>query len=186
MKPEDYLDLMHTLEGLKNVTRHSWTSDGHHESVAEHSWRLAAMALFLRGEFPDADMDKVLRMCLVHDLGEIFTGDIPSFDKTAADTAREDDLLAAWVASLPEPTRTELAELYREMDARETTEAKIYRALDGFEAVIQHNEADLSTWTELERSLNLTYADDRTAFSPWLTALRAAMREETERKLAEK
>ena len=122
-------------------------------------------------------------MCLIHDLGECFTGDIPSFDKTDADEKREERLLYSWVASLPEPYSSEMRELYDEMAARESTEAKIYKALDNLEAVIQHNESELSTWTENEYSLNLTYGDDKVAFSPYLTALRKAVREDTERKL---
>ena len=60
----------------------------------------------------------------------------------------------------------------------------IYKALDGMEAVLQHNEADLSTWEENEYTLNLHYAEDRVGFSPCLTALRQAIRAETEEKLA--
>lgn len=53
----------------------------------------------------------------VHDLGECFTGDIPAFDKTADDSAREEELLGAWVAQLPQSVRGEMAELYAEMEA---------------------------------------------------------------------
>ena len=74
---------------------------GRHESVAEHSWRIALMAFWLRDEFPQADMDKVIRMCLIHDLGECFTGDIPAFDKTAADEAAEEALLSRWSIHCP-------------------------------------------------------------------------------------
>lgn len=84
MEPEKLLEALHTAEKLKDTTRHCYTSKGRHESVAEHSWRIALMAFWLRDEFPQADMDKVIRMCLIHDLGECFTGDIPAFDKTAA------------------------------------------------------------------------------------------------------
>ncbi len=183
MQPNDLLRVLHTAEKLKDTTRHCYTSGGRHESVAEHSWRLALMAFFLRDEFPQADMDKVLRMCLIHDLGECFTGDIPSFNKTAADEEQEDRLLHRWVDSLPAPYAREMHELYREMSALETEEAKIYKALDKLEAVIQHNESDLSTWEENEYALNLTYADSNVAFSPYLTALRQAIRRETEEKI---
>lgn len=183
MQPNDLLRVLHTAEKLKDTTRHCYTSGGRHESVAEHSWRLALMAFFLRDEFPQADMDKVLRMCLIHDLGECFTGDIPSFNKTSADEEREERLLHEWVDSLPAPYAAEMRELYREMSALETEEAKIYKALDKLEAVIQHNESDLSTWEENEYALNLTYADGNVAFSPYLTALRQAIRRETEEKI---
>lgn len=183
MQPNELLLILHTAEKLKDTTRHCCTSGGRRESVAEHSWRLALMAFFLRDEFPRADMDKVLRMCLIHDLGECFTGDIPSFSKTPADEAREERLLHAWVDALPAPYAAEMHTLYREMAALETEEAKIYKALDKLEAVIQHNESDLSTWTENEYSLNLTFAQGNVAFSPYLTALRQAIRRETEEKI---
>ncbi|MBO4914477.1 MAG: HD domain-containing protein [Oscillospiraceae bacterium] len=186
MEPRALLDALHVAERLKDATRHCYTSGGRHESVAEHSWRITLMAFFMRDEFPEADMDKVIRMCLIHDLGECFTGDIPSFDKTQADEEREEKLLYSWVASLPEPYRDEMRALYDEMEARETTEARIYKALDNLEAVIQHNESDLSTWTENELTLNLTYGEDKAAFSPYLTALRRAVREDTEKKIAER
>ena len=103
MRPSELLAALHTAEKLKDTTRHCYTSGGRHESVAEHSWRIALMAFFLRDEFPEADMDKVTRMCLIHDLGECFTGDIPAFDKTAQDESTEEALLYQWVASLPSP-----------------------------------------------------------------------------------
>lgn len=183
MRPTELLQVLHTAEKLKDTTRHCDTSGGRRESVAEHSWRLTLMAFFLRDEFPALDMDKVLRMCLVHDLGECFTGDIPSFLKTAADTEKEDALLSRWVLSLPAPYCEELTALYAEMDALETQEARLYKALDKLEAVIQHNEAPISTWLPREYALNMTYADENVAFSPYLTALREAIRDETRAKI---
>ena len=134
MKPMELLAVLHTAERLKDTTRHCWTPGNRHESVADHSWRLALTAFFLRDEFPETDMDKVIKMCLIHDLGECFTGDIPSFLKTDADTAKEDALLIQWVGTLPQPYRTEMAALYAEMDALETPEARLYKALDKLEA----------------------------------------------------
>ena len=183
MKPHDLLAALHTAARLKDTTRHCYTAQGRHESVAEHSWRLTLMAYLIRDEFPALDMDKVIHMCLIHDLGECFTGDIPSFEKTEADTAAEDRLLAEWVAALPLPFRQDMAALYAEMDALETPEAKVYKALDKLEAVISHNESPLDTWLPLEYQLNLTYADENVAFSPYLTALRQAVRQETEEKV---
>ena len=183
MNARELLDMLHVVERLKDATRHCDTSGGRRESVAEHSWRLALMAMLMREHFPEADMERVIRMCLIHDLGEAFTGDIPSFLKTRADEAREHALLRAWVTSLPEPQRTELSMLYAEMDARQTLEARIYKALDGLEAVIQHNEADISTWSENEYLLNLTYCDDRVGFSDYLTELREEIRADTVEKI---
>ena len=183
MNPRDFLDILHVAERLKDTTRHCTTSKRRPESVAEHSWRIALMALLLRGEFPALDIDRVVAMCLIHDLGECFTGDIPSFLKTEADTETEDSLLAQWVASLPAGVSQELAALYREMDALETPEAKLYKALDKLEAVIQHNEAPLDTWAENEYALNQTYAFENVAWSDWLTALRREILADTLRKI---
>lgn len=181
MDPRTLLNTLRVAERLKDATRHCYTSQGRHESVAEHSWMMTLMAFLLRDEFPQADMDKVIRMCLIHDLGECFTGDIPTFDKTQAHEETEERLLHQWVQSLPQAE--EMTALYAEMAQRQTMEAKIYKALDGLEAVIQHNLSDLSTWIPREYDLNLTYADDKVAFSPVLTALREEIRQDTLQKL---
>ena len=70
MNYRDYISFLNTIEKLKCNTRHSWTSCGTRESVAEHSWRLATMALLCSDEYPELDMNKVIKMCLVHDFGE--------------------------------------------------------------------------------------------------------------------
>ena len=184
MKPKELLEILSVAEKLKCNTRHCYTSSGRRESVAEHSWRISLMAMLLTKEFPEADMDKVIRMCLIHDLGECFTGDIPSFLKSGGDEERERSALEAWVASLPAPYSVELKTLYAEMDALETDEARLYKALDKLEAVIQHNESDIATWLPREYELNLTYADENVAFSDYLKQLREEIRRETRDKIA--
>ena len=183
MDVKKYLETIHLAEGLKDELRHCYTSKGRHESVAEHSWRITLMAYFLKDEFPEADINKVIRMCIIHDLGEVFTGDIPTFMKTGADETVEENLLDQWVASLPSPYNQEMKELYLEMKEQKTIEAKIYKAMDSLEALISHNESDIHTWSENEYSLNMTYADDRVAFSEYLTKLRELIRQETIQKI---
>ena len=185
MKPEALLEAMHVAERLKDTSRHCYTSGGRRESVGEHSWRMTLMAYFVSDEYPEADMEKIYKMCLIHDLGECFTGDIPVFRKTGADEDREEALLYRWVDSLPQPFAGEMRALYEEMAARQTLEAKIYKAMDSLEAVIQHNESDIATWEPHEYELNRTYAYDRTAFSDYMRELREAVRRETEAKIAE-
>ena len=184
MEPKELLKAMEVAVRLKDTTRHCYTEKGRRESVAEHCWLMTLMALLLRHEFPGADMDKVIRMCLIHDLGETFTGDIPTFEKNAEEEEREQALLNGWIDSLPGDISAEFRELFREMEARQTEEAKIYKALDGLEAVFQHNRSDLSTWLPLEYELNQTYAQDRVQFSEYLTQLRQLLREQTREKIA--
>lgn len=184
MNAREFLEILHIAERLKDTPRHCTTSRGRTESVAEHSWRIALMALLLRNEFPDADMNRVINMCLIHDLGECFTGDIPTFLKTDTDRKTEDSLLRQWVASMPAELSADLSALYTEMDAQKTTEAKIFKALDKLEALIQHNESPLDTWSENEFELNKTHAFDTVGFSEWLTELRKAVLEETIEKIA--
>lgn len=183
MNAREYLEILHVAERLKDTSRHCTTTKGRTESVAEHSWRMSLMASLLRHEFPDLDMDKVVNMCLIHDLGECFTGDIPTFVKTDADRAAEDALLDQWVKSLPDELSADIAALYDEMNAQETAEAKVYKALDKLEALIQHNESPLSTWSDNEYELNKTYAFDTVSFSDWLTELRKAILEDTVAKI---
>lgn len=186
MKQDRLIEILKVAELLKCNTRHCYTSNGRHESVAEHCWRTALMAMLVASDFPEADMDKVIRMCLIHDLGEAFTGDIPTFDKTQGDEIREENLLNKWVESFPEPERSEWLSLYSEMNALETYEAKIYKALDKMEAVIQHNESDISTWLPLEYDLQLTYGAENVKFSEYMTELKKAVNDISVRKIEER
>ena len=145
------------------------------------------MAMLMTGveEFRDLNMDRVIRMCLIHDLGESFTGDIPTFVKTDADADVEDDLFNRWVDSFPEPQRTEWTALLTEMEALETREARLYKALDKLEALISHNESEISTWLPLEYDLQLTYGQENMQFSEYLKEFRASVDEWTRRKIRE-
>lgn len=151
--------------------------------MAEHSWMMTVMAFFMKNEFPNADMNKVIQMCIIHDLGECFTGDIPAFMKTKEHECTEENLLNEWVESLPEATQVEMKRLYKEMEERQSIESKIYKAIDSLEALIQHNLSDISTWSENEFTLNLTYADDKVDFSKYLSDLRNAIRVDTINKI---
>ena len=88
------------------------------------------------------------------------------------------------VESLPKATQVEMKALFKEMEERKSIESKIYKAIDSLEALIQHNFSDISTWSENEFILNLTYADDRVSFSQYLSALREEIRKETNHKIS--
>lgn len=183
MDIRSYLDFLKIAEQLKCNTRHSYTSSGRQESVAEHSWRLALMAYLVRDEFPQADIGRVILMCLFHDMGEAVTGDIPAFEKTDAHRTVEADAVEGLLNRLPAPYREELGGLFAEMEAQETIEARLYRALDKLEALIQHNEADISTWLSLEYDLQMTYGEQECSFDGYINRLRKAVREDSRRKI---
>ena len=187
MRPEEFFSILKQAGILKLTKRHCYLSPDRWESVAEHSWRLALMAMLLseEPEFRDLDTDKVIRMCLIHDLGESFTGDIPTFDKSQADDDAEESILFRWIDGFPEPQRSSWRSLLEEMGKLETKEAKLYKALDKMEALISHNESDLSTWLPLEYDLQLEYGQKEMAFSPTLTGIRSSLDEWTRNKIAE-
>lgn len=183
MNPGELLKILNVAEKLKCNTRHCYTSSGRHESVAEHCWRTALMAMLLESEFPQADMNKVIKMILIHDLGEAFTGDIPCFNKTSKDETNESNVLDDWVKTFPEPEQKQWLELYAEMNALETQEAKLYKALDKMEAVIQHDESDLSTWIPLEYELQFKYGLENVQFSDYMKNLKSEIDKITKSKI---
>ena len=187
MKPEKMLEILQTAGRLKTAVRHCWTDADRRESVADHSWRIALMAMLMRDEeeFAGYDMDRVIRMCLIHDLGEAFTGDIPTFEKTDGARVTEDELYAAWVAAFPQPQQASWQELLAEMKEQQTPEAKLYKTLDRIEALISHNESDLDTWLPLEYDLQYTYGKKEMDQIPYMQKLRQAVDAWTTEKINE-
>ena len=125
MEPVQFIKFLGKIEKLKSVPRHCVTSDGIKETVAAHSFRITLMAFLLKHEFPKLDMNRVMDMCIIHDLGEAVTGDIPSFEKTEEHEEEERKALVALIAELPENIRDEMTDLYAEMEEMETKEAKL-------------------------------------------------------------
>lgn len=186
MDCRNYIDFLNNIEKLKCTLRHSWTSGGRQESVAEHSWRLAVMAMLCADEYPNVDVNKVIKMCLIHDLGEAITGDIPAFQKNEKDEQSEDKAVNQLIAILPADAKEELTALFEEMYAMKTEEAKLYKSLDNIEAVISHNEADLSTWLPKEYELNLTYGEENCQWSDWTQELREQVKQDSRSKINNK
>ena len=188
MKSMDHRILLNFLkiaERLKCNTRHSWTSSGRHESVAEHTYRLCVFAWLVRKEFPECDMERVMQMCLFHDLGEAVTGDIPCFEKEDIHRKTEAEALEHLTEFLQEPERSELQGLFREIEENQTNEAHLVHALDKMEAVIQHNEASIRTWIPLEYDLQMTYGQEQVMYHPYLKELRNMIGQDSLEKIRE-
>ena len=153
----EYLDFIRTVEGIKSVTRTAWTKTGRQESTAEHSFRLALLALTLIDEFPELDAKKVLSMCLIHDLGELYAGDIPAISNTdpLAKSKQEYLDICRIFQLLPEPKRSEFLSLWNEYNNCSIPEAHLEKALDKAETILQHNQG--KNPPDFDYAFNLTY-----------------------------
>lgn len=183
MTPREMIDFMTIIGKLKTTYRHCYTEGDRKESVADHSWRIALMAMLCEKEFPDIDINKVIKMCLIHDFGEAVTGDIPAFNKTDSHEKIEDKAITKLLKLLPTDLESELTALFNEMDALETPEAKLCKSLDNMEAIISHNESDISTWIPIEYSLNLTYGEENVQWSEWTRGLKKELNKDTLKKI---
>lgn len=183
MQPRQLIDFLGIIGKLKSNTRHVWNIDGRQESVAEHCWQLSVMALLVADEFPDVDITKVVKMCLIHDFGEALTGDIPSFYKTDKDEKKEELAVKSILENLPENIAGEFSALFSEMAELLTPEAKLFKALDNLEALVSHNESPLDTWLKLEYTENLVYGDNNVAYSEYLKELKEELRKDSIEKI---
>jgi putative hydrolases of HD superfamily len=178
---EGVLTFLRAAERLKTVMRSGWTSAGQQESVAEHTWRLCLMAMLLYGQTPGIDLARLLKMCLIHDLGEAIGGDVPApAQKPGANKADKErrDLLQL-IAPLPPPLRQEIVELWDEYEAAGSPEAKIAKGLDKLETILQHNQGQNPA--DFDYAFNLDYGARFTAVDPIMSALRERLDEETAR-----
>ena len=160
------ISFMGLMETLKNELRHSWTSSGRQESVGEHSWRLALLIMTIHPHLSHPiDLQRALKMAIIHDCVEAIAGDIPVFDLVTQEDhdnkqAREEAAILHIASLLGDPTGNEIKTLWFEFEERKTYEAKVVYALDKLECKIQHNEADISTWNEREKALSIDWEDD--------------------------
>jgi putative hydrolase of HD superfamily len=179
------LAFLREAERLKTVTRSGWTSEGQRESVAEHTWRLCLMAMLLYGGRPDIDLARLLRMCLVHDLGEALGGDVPAPEQQAAapKAGHERADLLRLTTPLPAALRDDIVALWDDYEAAATPEARVAKGLDKLETILQHTQG--KNPADFDYAFNLAYGRRYTAGDPLLEALRARLDAETARLAAE-
>ena len=179
------LAFLRAAERLKTVTRSGWTSTGKPESVAEHTWRLGLMAMLLYGRAPGVDLARLLRMCLIHDLGEAIRGDVPAPAQAApgAKSADERADLLELTAPLPAPLREEIVGLWDEYEAAQSGEARLAKGLDKLETILQHTQG--LNPADFDYDFNLGYGRRFTESDPVLAALRDRLDEATRRRAAD-
>jgi putative hydrolases of HD superfamily len=172
------LDFLRSAERLKNVTRTAWTSNGQRESVAEHTWRLCLMALVLGSELDNVDTAKLLKMCVIHDLGEAIGGDISAtLQAPEGKAVQERADLFQLLGPLPEHLRAEIAGLWDEYETASTPEARLAKALDKLETIMQHNQGNNPDGFDYR--FNLDYGAQYTADPPVIAEMRRILDEET-------
>ena len=132
------------IENLKSVTRTAWTKTGRRESTAEHSWRLAMLLMVLREDFKDLDIDKAIKMSLDHDLGELYDGDISAKLQNDNDNKAEmeEKAMRRMLTILPENLAENIYDLWKEYNECSTKEAKLVKAMDKLETIVQHNQGN--------------------------------------------
>lgn len=185
------LQFLRMAERLKVTHRSGYTSAGNAESVAEHSWRLCLMAMMLQPEFPEVDLARLLQICIVHDLGEAISGDIPAPEQARrqasgessgkAEQERAD--LQLLLAPLPERSREHIMELWDEYEAAATPEAQLAKGLDKLETILQHTQGENPP--DFDLRWNLDYARKYTEAPELIARIRRVLDEETERRAQE-
>jgi 5'-deoxynucleotidase YfbR-like HD superfamily hydrolase len=182
---EGILTFLQAAERLKTVTRSAWTSAGMPESVAEHTWRLCLMAMLLYGRTPEVDLARLLKMCLIHDLGEAIRGDVPAPAQQAGrgKAERERSDLVELTVALPPALQQEILELWDEYEAADSSVARLAKGLDKLETILQHTQG--MNPDDFDYAFNLGYGQQYTAADPLLSALRARLDAETARRADE-
>ncbi len=189
---EDLLNILKVIklgEKLKSELRHSWLSNGRQESVAEHTWRVSLMGMLIEPYLIHKfDMLKLLKMIIIHDLVEAEAKDIPAFhtldneDLKKEKESNEVKAIEQIRDTLNGPLGEDVYSLWMEFEQKQTFEAKVANALDKLEAQIQHNEADIETWLDIEHRMSFMM-DKHTDFDPVLSLLKGLIEEEAEVKL---
>jgi putative hydrolase of HD superfamily len=185
----DIYSFIHSAEKLKNELRHSFTSSGRQESVAEHTWRMSLLAFLLLPKLDkQVNFEKLMKMIVIHDIVEIEAGDTPVPFMVGNDglkkqkEVREQAAIVNVRTQLGDVVGEEIYQLWHEFENQETYEAKVANALDKLEVQIQHNEADIKTWIPVE--YDLIYSRRKyTMFDSTLDELRKIIELESEKKL---
>lgn len=173
------LQFLREAEQLKDVLRSAHTSSGRTESTAEHSWRLCLMAVVFGDYLTGLDRLKMLKMCVIHDLGEAISGDIPAVNKDSFPNKSEQERsdLILLTNTLDESLKAEILALWDDYENALSPEAVAVKALDKLETMLQHNQG--KNPPDFDYEFNLAYGKKYTDAAPLFEALRNIIDEET-------
>ena len=185
MNIQQILQFLHEVEKLKQELRHSWLSNWRQESVAEHTWRLSLMAILMHSKLDEkVDLLKVLKMSVIHDINEAYVWDVPAFDVNHS-KQKDDEIrnIKDLLSRFPWEEMQEIHDLFIEYEDQKSYESKFVKALDKIEVRIQHNEADISTWNDIEFSRSLFAADKYCEFDNFLKEFNDMVKLDSENKI---
>ena len=191
---KDLQQILHFIgkaEQLKKEMRHSWLSNRRQESVAEHTWRMSLMAILLKDKLDvELDLEKVLKMIIIHDLVEIEAGDVSALDVLRNPSIKGDKVNRELQAieniksELDGALGAEIYALWHEFEDKKTVEAQFSNALDKLEVQIQHNHAPLDTWEEIEFEM-VYMMDKHVTFNKTLQVFKNLIVDQAEDKMVE-
>ena len=179
------LSFIKSAESLKNVLRSAHTSSGRKESTAEHTWRLCLLAVAFGKELGEIDMAKLLKICIIHDLGEAISGDVPATMQNKGNSRAKQERrdLRTLIEELPAEAKSEILSLWDEYEQGSTIEGRIVKGLDKLETIIQHNQGKNAA--DFDYQFNLAYGSDRMSAHPLMGKIRAIVDTETQTKIDE-
>lgn len=144
------LQFLILIDKMKSIYRQTLLADkSRRETDAEHSWHIALMAMLFAEFAPEGvDKERVIRMCLVHDLVEIYAGDTFCYDKKAGEDKADREMRAAkkLFSVLPKEDGEEIKSLWLEFEKQETPDAVFAASLDRFQPLINNFLTDGHTW----------------------------------------
>ena len=177
------LSFLREAEKLKDVLRSSHTSTGRPESTAEHTWRLCLMAIVFADAFDGIDLAKLLKICVIHDLGEALNGDVPAVEqaKDASKSARERADLRELADALDESKRAEIMALWDEYENASSFEGVLAKGLDKLETILQHSQG--RNPADFDYEFNLSYGRKQTSAHPLLATIRDVLDQGTRARL---
>ncbi|MBL8892801.1 MAG: HD domain-containing protein [Planctomycetaceae bacterium] len=176
---QERLEFIRRAERLKDTLRSSYTTNGRIESVADHTWRLALLAITFADLLPHVDLLRLLKICILHDLGEAIHGDIPAPSQVGRESksAKERRDFETLITGLPEHIRSEFLCLLDDYESVHSNEARTAKALDKIETLIQHNQgSNPETFNYL---FNLDYGRQYTDAIPIAAQIRALIDSDT-------
>lgn len=176
---ESRLKFLREAERLKDTLRSAYTTSGRTESTAEHTWRLTLLAMTFADQLADLDLLRVLKICVLHDLGEAINGDVPAPQQDGAEPKSADERadFVTLIAPLPTELRGEFLELWDDYENGTSREAQAVKAMDKIETILQHNQGQNPAG--FDYAYNLHYGKRYTDTVPLASRIREILDRET-------